>query len=596
MMTDCGVLLSAEKWRAGGSFYSKQRNNITALWKWFISLLFLCLINSAQAQKPAPPHVQCGNFALTGNQPFIIGMDSEHNITRCLLSKASVLNQSSPSFFSLTSLGSYLYTRLSMAGSDNNNIPFVGVSKLKQPSLPLPKMPVPGFTSPALLSSDNFSSGNFSSDNTESLNQKEWVRSYLIPDNHSIDLTDKLNSAFHHIYQHQASGAEKPEKDTCLDIYASLINHKVRQVIVLPEHLLMQEQTLSFLNNLLEASLDAWLTHYLSISDTSSLIRLIPVFIETAKAVMVSGAGGGDWNKGSWINNEFSDDAPFSVRISSSPQTPAQWMQALVTLEMEQKHKLIALLYNQLHASVLSGNRNLARILRDRIMLIEVEAGDRLRRMNDSGHSAAELSMHAEQLIRVFLSHAEDVQRYQTLATQNTSHTHSGRRHSAIELIFNEIESRLEQLTSSGASQGEISELYSALQSLALLSGHFIHDYDNENNQLVDGDQKPTENSDEGAPLTTTGNGFSTTRTGGDSNRRPTRSLHQSGRENGDGDGSRPPHPGSPRYLYDSPADVETITVTELENSPVGLTLNAVKMLLEAFGNQLLGGEKLKLP
>ncbi|MCW7555179.1 E3 ubiquitin protein ligase family protein [Endozoicomonas gorgoniicola] len=532
-------------------------------------------------------------------------MDSEHNITRCLLSKASGLNQSLPSFFSLTNLGSYLYTRLSMAGSDHNNIPFVGVSKLKQPSLPLPKIPVPGFTSPALFSSDNFSSDNFSSDNfssdnTEPLNQKEWVRSYLIPDNHSIDLTDKLNSAFHHIYQHQASGAEKPEKDTYLDIYASLINHKVRQVIVLPEHLLMQEQTFGFLNNLLEASLDAWLTHYLSISDTSSLIRLITVFIETAKAVMVSGAGGGDWNKGGWINNEFSDDAPFSVRISFSPQTPAQWMQALITLEMEQKHRLIALLYNQLHASVLSGNRNLARILRDRIMLIEVEAGDRLGRINDSGHSAAELSMHAEQLIRVFLSHAEDVQRYQTLATQNTSHTYSGRRHSAIELIFNEIESRLEQLTGSGASQREISELYSALQSLALLSGHFIHDYDSENSQLVDGDRQPTENSDKGTPSTTTGNVFSTTRTGGDSNRRPTRSLRQSGRENGDddGDGNRPPHPGpgSPRYLYNSPADVETTMVTELENNPVGLTLNAVKTLLEAFGNQLLGVQSSNYP
>ena len=331
-------------------------------------------------------------------------------------------------------------------------------------------MPAPGFSSPAL----------FPPGSTQPLNQKERVRPYLIPDNLSTDHIKKLNRAFRHIDQH---GTEKPEKGAGVDIYTSFINHKVRQVITLPEHCLTQERTFDLLNHLLEASLNAWLTYYLSISDTPSLIRLIPVFIERAM-VMSSGAGGDDWNNGGWITNELNDDTPFSIRIVPFSRTATQWMQEwmqqLITLDMKLKRKLIVLLYDQLHASVLSGNRDLARISRDRIMLIEVETGERLRRISDSGNSAVELSMQAEQLITEFLSYTEDVQRHRTLASRNDSHTHSGRRSSAIGLMANEIERRLEQLsTSSDTNQEVIHQLDSALESLRLQLEHFIHDNDN---------------------------------------------------------------------------------------------------------------------
>ena len=141
MMTDCGALLSTEKWAAGSFFHSKQTKNIAALWKWFVWLLFLCLINptQSQAQEPADTFVQCGNVALTGDQPFIVGMDTvgmdtEREVTRCSL-KTSRLNQPSLSFSSLKNLGLYLYAVLSVASSGRYS-PYDGVSTLKQPSLP----------------------------------------------------------------------------------------------------------------------------------------------------------------------------------------------------------------------------------------------------------------------------------------------------------------------------------------------------------------------------------------------------------------------------------------------------------------------------
>ena len=600
MMTDCGVLLSAEKWGAGSFFHSKQTKNIAALWKWLVWLLFLCLINptQSQAQEPADTFVQCGNVALTGSHPFIVGMDTvgmdtEREVTRCSL-KTSRLNQPSLSFSSLKNLGLYLYAVLSAASSGRYS-PYDGVSTLKQPSLPLPGMPAPGFSSPAL----------FPPGSTQPLNQRERVRPYLIPDNLSTDHIKKLNRAFRHIDQH---GTEKPEKGTGVDIYTSFINHKVRQVITLPEHCLTQERTFDLLNHLLEASLNAWLTYYLSISDTPSLIRLIPVFIERAM-VMSSGAGGDDWNNGGWITNELNDDTPFSIRIVPFSRTATQWMhewmQQLITLDMKLKRKLIVLLYDQLHASVLSGNRDLARISRDRIMLIEVETGERLRRISDSGNSAVELSMQAERLITEFLSYTEDVQRHRTLASRNDSHTHSGRRSSAIGLMVNEIERRLEQLsTSSDNNQEVIHQLDSALESLRLQLEHSIHDNDNpannnsaNNNKVVDGDRQPTENSNAGASSTYTARGTAASTSSGHSYRPPTRRLRQSrrGKGSGGGGGGRPPRHTPPRYL-NSVTDTAISIVTNLEQNPERLTLDHLISLVEAHGEELLGTRSSNYP
>ena len=596
MMTDCGVLLSAEKWGAGSFFHSKQTKNIAALWKWLVWLLFLCLINptQSQAQEPVDTFVQCGNVALTGSHPFIVGMDTvgmdtEREVTRCSL-KTSRLNQPSLSFSSLKNLGLYLYAVLSVASSGRYS-PYAGVSTLKQPSLPLsgmtlPGMPASGFSSPAL----------FPPGSTQPLNQRERVRPYLIPDNLSTDHIKKLNRAFRHIDQH---GTEKPEKGAGVNIYTSFINHKVRQVITLPEHCLTQERTFDLLNHLLEASLNAWLTYYLSISDTPSLIRLIPVFIERAM-VMSSGAGGDDWNNGGWITNELNDDTPFSIRIVPFSRTATQWMQEwmqqLITLDMKLKRKLIVLLYDQLHASVLSGNRDLARISRDRIMLIEVETGERLRRISDSGNSAVELSMQAEQLITEFLSYTEDVQRHRTLASRNASHTHSGRRSSAIGLMVNEIERRLEQLsTSSDNNQEVIHQLDSALESLRLQLEHFIHDNDNpaNNNKVVDGDRQPTENSNAGASSTYTTSGLSAASTSSGNYRLP--SQFRPGEGGGDGGGGRPPHHTPPRYL-NSVTDTAISIVTNLEQNPERLTLDHLISLLEAHGEELLGTRSSNYP
>ena len=580
-----------EKWGAGSFFHSKQTKNIAALWKWLVWLLFLCLINptQSQAQEPVDTFVQCGNVALTGSHPFIVGMDTvgmdtEHEVTRCSL-KTSRLNQPSLSFSSLKNLGLYLYAVLSVASSGRYSL-YAGVSTLKQPSLPLPGMPAPGFSSPAL----------FSPGSTQPLNQKERVRPYLIPDNLSTDHIKKLNRAFRHIDQH---GTEKPEKGTGVNIYTSFINHKIRQVITLPEHCLTQERTFDLLNHLLEASLNAWLTYYLSISDTPSLIRLIPVVIERAM-VMSSGAGGDDWNNGGWITNELNDDTPFSIRIVPFSRTATQWMQEwmqqLITLDMKLKRKLIVLLYDQLHASVLSGNRDLARISRDRIMLIEVETGERLRRISDSGNSAVELSMQAEQLITEFLSYTEDVQRHRTLASRNDSHTHSGRRSSAIGLMVNEIERRLEQLsTSSDNNQEVIHQLDSALESLRLQLEHFIHDNDNpaNNNKVVDGDRQPTENSNAGASSTYTASDTAASTSSGHSYRLP--SQFRPGEGGGDGGGGRPPPRPPSRYL-NSVTDTAISIVTNLEQNPERLTLDHLISLVEAHGEELLGTRSSNYP
>ena len=591
-----------EKRAAGSFFHSKQTKNIAALWKWLVWLLFLCLINptQSQAQEPVDTFVQCGNVALTGSHPFIVGMDTvgmdtEREVTRCSL-KTSRLNQPSLSFSSLKNLGLYLYAVLSVASSGRYS-PYSGVSTLKQPSLPLPGMtlpgmPAPGFSSPAL----------FPPGSTQPLNQRERVRPYLIPDNLSTDHIKKLNRAFRHIDQHQASGTEKPEKGTGVDIYTSFINHKVRQVVTLPEHCLTQERTFDLLNHLLEASLNAWLTYYLSISDTPSLIRLIPVFIERAM-VMSSGAGGDDWNNGGWITNELNDDTPFSIRIVPFSRTATQWMQEwmqqLITLDMKLKRKLIVLLYDQLHASVLSGNRDLARISRDRIMLIEVETGERLRRISDSGNSVVELSMQAERLITEFLSYTEDVQRHRTLASRNASYPHSGRRSSAIGLMVNEIERRLEQLsTSSDNNQEVIHQLDSALKSLRLQLEHFIHDNDHpaNNNKVVDGDRQPTENSNAGASSTYTTSGLSAASTSSGNYRPPTRRLRQSRRgRGGGGGGGRPPHHTPPRYL-NSVTDTAISIVTNLEQNPERLTLDHLISLVEAHGEELLGTRSSNYP
>ena len=598
-----------EKWGAGSFFHSKQTKNIAALWKWFVWLLFLCLINPAQsqAQEPADTFVQCGNVALTGSHPFIVGMDTvgmdtEREVTRCSL-KTSRLNQPSLSFSSLKNLGLYLYAVLSVASSGRYS-PYAGVSTLKQPSLPLPGMPLPGMPAPGFSSPALFPPGS-----TQPLNQKERVRPYLIPDNLSTDHIKKLNRAFRHIDQH---GTEKPEKDAGVYIYTSFINHKIRQVVTLPEHCLTQERTFDLLNHLLEASLNAWLTYYLSISDTPSLIRLIPVFIERAM-VMSSGAGGDDWNNGGWITNELNDDTPFSIRIVPFSRTATQWMQEwmqqLITLDMKLKRKLIVLLYDQLHASVLSGNRDLARISRDRIMLIEVETGERLRRISDSGNSAVELSMQAERLITEFLSYTEDVQRHRTLASRNASHNHSGRRSSAIGLMVNEIERRLEQLsTSSDNNQEVIHQLDSALESLRLQLEHFIHDNDNpannnsannnsaNNNKVVDGDRQPTENSHAGASSTYTTSGLSAASTSSGNYRPPTRRLRQSRRgRGGGGGGGRPPHHTTPRYL-NSVTDTAISIVTNLEQNPERLTLAYLQSLLQAHGEELLGTRSSNYP
>ena len=288
----------------------KHRGSMEMVWFGYCSSV---LINptQSQAQEPADTFVQCGNVALTGSHPFIVGMDTvgmdtEREVTRCSL-KTSRLNQPSLSFSSLKNLGLYLYAVFSVASSGRYS-PYAGVSTLKQPSLPLPGMPLPGMTAPGFSSPALFPPGS-----TQPLNQRERVRPYLIPDNLSTDHIKKLNRAFRHIDQH---GTEKPEKDAGVDIHTSFINHKVRQVVTLPEHCLTQERTFDLLNHLLEASLNAWLTYYLSISDTPSLTRLIPVFIERA-IVMSSGAGGDDWNNGGWITNELNDDTPFLY--SNSP-------------------------------------------------------------------------------------------------------------------------------------------------------------------------------------------------------------------------------------------------------------------------------------
>ena len=323
---------------------------------------------------------------------------------------------------------------------------------------------------------------------------------------------------------------------------------------------------------------------------------------------MSSGAGGDDWNNGGWITNELNDDTPFSIRIVPFSRTATQWMQEwmqqLITLDMKLKRKLIVLLYDQLHASVLSGNRDLARISRDRIMLIEVETGERLRRISDSGNSAVELSMQAERLITEFLSYTEDVQRHRTLASRNASHTHSGRRSSAIGLMVNEIERRLEQLsTSSDTNQEVIHQLGSALESLRLQLEHFIHDNDNpannnsaNNNKVVDGDRQPTENSNAGASSTYTTSGLSAASTSSGNYRPPTRRLRQSRRgKGGGGGGGRPPHHTPPRYL-NSVTDTAISIVTNLEQNPERLTLDHLISLVEAHGEELLGTRSSNYP
>ena len=591
MIAACGTLLSIKKRRMNCLFRPNHKKNIATLWKLLIwLLLFFQFINTiqVQAQTTTDTVLHCSNSLLTGEQSFIVGMDSDHRVTSCLLQKKPVLKQQ-PLF---SNLKYYLYFFwLSISGSHRSDIPYADVSQIKHQPLPLFRVPDPLLTTPALIPPDR----------REPLNQREWIRSYLIPDNHLTDDNEKLNAAFHRINQYRKSGHDKPEKGFSLDIYASVINHKVRQVIALPENFLLQERSFTLLNNLFDASLNAWLRYYLSVSDSLSLIELVPEFIEAVQAVMAAGAGGDDWDKGSWITNEFINDAPFAIHIHPCSLTAAEWMQKLITLDMALKRKLIALMYSQLQTSALSGNRDMARILRDRIILIEVETGAWLNQISDPDISALELSMHVEQLINGFLSHAEDVQRYHSRSTQNTADNRPGRQNSAVELLFNEVEKRLQQLSTSPATnQGMISQLYPALENLALLSERLIHDNNNFNNhnQVVDADRQPTESSDTGASSTTVSSGRAAAYTGSRSSAyRPSGRLQRgNGGDGGSGGGDRHPDRNTPHMTPNNSLDIIARIISHLESHPEQLTLGYVKELYNAHGLNLFNEQSLNHP
>ncbi|UYM18067.1 IBR domain-containing protein [Endozoicomonas euniceicola] len=616
MIAACNALFSIKKRRINCLFLPNHKKNIATFWKLLIwLLLFFHLINTmqVQAQTTTDTVLHCSNSLLTGEQSFIVGMDSDHRVTSCLLQKKPVLKQQ-PLF---SNLKYYLYFFwLSISGSHHSDIPYADVSQIKHQPLPLFRVPGPILTTPALIPPDR----------REPLNQREWIRSYLIPDNHLTDDNEKLNAAFHRINQYQKSGHDKPEKHSSLDIYASVINHKVRQVIALPENFLLQERSFTLLNNLFDASLNAWLKYYLSVSDSLSLIELVPEFIEAVQTVMATGAGGDDWDKGSWITNEFINDAPFAIHIHPYSLTAAQWMQKLITLDMALKRKLIALMYSQLQTSALSGNRDMARILRDRIMLIELETGEWLNQISDPDISALELSMHAEQLINEFLLRAEDVRRYhsrtaqdraaqdraaqdraaqdraaQDRAAQDRAKSRPGGQNSAVELLFNEVEKRLRQLsTSLTTNQGMISQLNSALESLALLSERLRHDNDNFNNhnQVVDAGWQPRENSDNGASSTTVSSGRAAAYTGSRSSAyRPSGRLHRgNGGDGGSGGGDRHPHRSPPHITPNNSLDILAEVITNLESNPEQLTLSYVKELYNIYYLDLFKAQSLNQP
>ena len=154
-----------------------------------------------------------------------------------------------------------------------------------------------------------------------------------------------------------------------------------------------------------DALQDALITAYLQLLDLSGLLEAIPELIATVTAAGGSGDDPGDdsGNNGEWAG---SDPEPLVIVDASSPL-----LAGLLGQCMGQKCRLLAALRQKLQKAIAGGNTNLARVLRDRIMIIEADLSG-LERQASEEYSGDVLSALFLRLLQELWVNTEEVQAY----------------------------------------------------------------------------------------------------------------------------------------------------------------------------------------
>ena len=182
---------------------------------------------------------------------------------------------------------------------------------------------------------------------------------------------------------------------------------------------------------------DALITTYLQLLDLSGLLEAVPELIATVTAAGGSGDDPGDdsGDNGEWAG---SDPEPLVMVDASSPLLPVLLGQC-----MGQKCRLLDALRQKLQKAIAGGNTNLARVLRDRIMIIEADLSG-LEIQASEEHSGDTLSALFLRLLQELWVNTEEVQAYY-------GETEAG-------LLYAELNRRLGQLLWDPAASNERAE------------------------------------------------------------------------------------------------------------------------------------------